>query len=72
MQQSRLVIVVTLVIFALAGGGITAEGTPLQELGKILLGKALFFDSNLSEPRGQSCAACHGPERRLHGAGRGH
>ena len=24
-----------------------------------LLGKKLFFDSNLSEPRGQACAACH-------------
>jgi cytochrome c peroxidase len=26
------------------------------------LGKNLFFDKNLSEPRGQACAACHGPE----------
>jgi cytochrome c peroxidase len=26
------------------------------------LGKFLFFDTNLSEPAGQSCAACHGPE----------
>lgn len=25
------------------------------------LGKALFFDTNLSEPPGQSCAVCHGP-----------
>lgn len=24
-----------------------------------LLGKLIFFDENLSEPRGQSCAACH-------------
>jgi cytochrome c peroxidase len=31
--------------------------TPLQ-----LLGKNLFFDANLSNPTGQSCAACHGPE----------
>jgi cytochrome c peroxidase len=27
-----------------------------------LLGKALFFDENLSTPVGQSCAACHDPE----------
>jgi cytochrome c peroxidase len=27
-----------------------------------LLGKRLFFDINLSEPRGQACAACHAPE----------
>jgi cytochrome c peroxidase len=25
------------------------------------LGKSLFFDTNLSEPRGQACADCHGP-----------
>lgn len=31
--------------------------TPLEELGK-----ALFFDANLSTPPGQSCAACHAPE----------
>jgi cytochrome c peroxidase len=27
-----------------------------------LLGKRLFFDTNLSTPQGQSCAACHTPE----------
>lgn len=26
------------------------------------LGKNLFFDTNLSDPAGQACAACHGPE----------
>ena len=26
------------------------------------MGKALFFDTNLSTPPGQSCAACHAPE----------
>lgn len=25
------------------------------------LGKAMFFDANLSEPRGQSCSTCHAP-----------
>jgi cytochrome c peroxidase len=34
-----------------------------RELGKsLLLGKELFFDTNLSTPPGQACAACHGPE----------
>lgn len=28
---------------------------------KELLGKKIFFDANLSNPPGQSCAACHGP-----------
>ncbi len=31
--------------------------TPMEELGKFLL-----FDTNLSTPPGQSCAACHAPE----------
>jgi cytochrome c peroxidase len=26
------------------------------------LGKLIFFDGNLSEPKGQSCASCHSPE----------
>ena len=26
------------------------------------LGKQLFFDTDLSTPPGQSCAACHGPD----------
>jgi cytochrome c peroxidase len=31
--------------------------TPIEQLGK-----ALLFDTNLSTPPGQSCAACHGPD----------
>jgi cytochrome c peroxidase len=27
------------------------------------LGRAIFFDTNLSEPRGTSCASCHDPAR---------
>ena len=34
-----------------------AKLTPVEELGK-----KLFFDTNLSTPAGQSCAACHAPE----------
>src|ERR1039457_5244182 len=39
--------------------GACAHGTlpPNEELGKKLL-----FDTNLSTPPGQACAACHGPE----------
>ncbi|MCF6254567.1 MAG: cytochrome-c peroxidase, partial [Thiomicrorhabdus sp.] len=33
-----------------------AELTPQQALGKFI-----FFDENLSEPAGQSCASCHMP-----------
>jgi cytochrome c peroxidase len=37
----------------------SAQGplTPQEQLGKYL-----FFDTNLSEPAGQACAACHAPE----------
>lgn len=30
---------------------------------KISLGKAIFFDTNLSNPIGQACASCHAPEK---------
>ena len=32
-----------------------------------LLGKRIFEDKNLSEPRGQSCASCHAPEHAFQG-----
>ncbi|HYO65776.1 MAG TPA: cytochrome-c peroxidase, partial [Archangium sp.] len=37
---------------------------PADELqvDKVVLGKLLFFDTNLSKPAGQSCASCHDPE----------
>ena len=31
------------------------------------LGQQIFFDSNLSEPRGMSCASCHAPEQDFSG-----
>ena len=33
------------------------------------LGKAIFFDEGLSEPRGQSCATCHDPGHGYNGNG---
>lgn len=38
------------------------EKKTIQLTEKEKLGKRLFFDENLSDPGGQSCAACHGPE----------
>jgi cytochrome c peroxidase len=49
---------------AVAGALIILVGAPAvaQTLSPMeSLGKALFFDSNLSTPPGQSCAACHDP-----------
>ncbi len=48
-------------IIAMAAALCAAAGardlTPIEDLGKLL-----FFDTNLSTPPGQSCAACHAPE----------
>jgi cytochrome c peroxidase len=46
-----------LIVFA---GSLVVQGnglTPIEELGK-----HIFFDENLSTPRGMSCATCHAPE----------
>src|SRR5659263_359605 len=46
------------VMFFASVGTMTAASLTEQEQ----LGKNLFFDTNLSTPPGQACAACHGPE----------
>jgi len=43
-----------------AVGAQVTNGTTLTSQEE--LGKALFFDTNLSTPSGQSCAACHAPD----------
>jgi len=43
----------------------TAQNTQpvkITEEEKIALGKAIFFDTDLSDPVGQACASCHTPE----------
>jgi len=43
--------------------GLTLMSATAQPLSPVeQLGKALFFDPNLSTPPGQSCAVCHAPE----------
>jgi len=44
------------VVFSIFSSNAQAELTPQQHLGKFL-----YFDANLSEPAGQSCASCHHP-----------
>jgi cytochrome c peroxidase len=34
---------------------------------RVALGRAIFFDARLSEPRGTSCASCHDPARAFSG-----
>src|SRR5512139_2545882 len=45
-----------ILLVAVAAATAQASLTPQEQLGKFL-----FFDTNLSDPAGQSCAACHGP-----------
>jgi cytochrome c peroxidase len=56
----RAIIAVSLLAVALillAGQGMAQTGlTPKEELGQFL-----YFDEDLSEPSGQSCASCHDP-----------
>ena len=53
-----LVVLTTLLLtLVFAGQGLAQQGlTPTEELGEFL-----YFDENLSEPAGQSCASCHTP-----------
>jgi cytochrome c peroxidase len=61
---------------AFAGSEFASGGTPIapkQAASEapsplVELGRAIFFDANLSEPRGTSCASCHDPERAFSGS----
>ncbi len=52
---TRLLLAIALPLSA--GAGRASEPTLVE------FGRALFFDGNLSEPAGQSCANCHDPAR---------
>ncbi len=64
-MKTKMVIAIAIVVaVALIVGGVAAAGaarsatlTPIEDLGKFLL-----FDTDLSTPHGQDCAACHAPE----------
>jgi cytochrome c peroxidase len=62
-QMSHKKVVLVILIFIALSMVIAAsvlaeeELTPLEELGRLL-----YFDENLSEPAGQSCASCHHPD----------
>ncbi|MFH2052857.1 MAG: cytochrome c peroxidase [bacterium] len=57
MLKTRLFAILLTAILATSLTGIATALTPLEELGKFL-----YFDSELSTPPGQACAACHAPE----------
>lgn len=56
-QRLRFVVAVVIAGFALLFVGYADVNlTPVEELGRFL-----YFDENLSQPPGQSCASCHEP-----------
>lgn len=56
-SRSFFVLLGTALVFLLpASAAAAVELTPLESLGK-----AIFFDPNLSVNRTQSCASCHDP-----------
>src|SRR5450759_2500456 len=76
MQRTKLMglaLICGLVLVATLAGSIQAAGGPTPQE---QLGKSLFFDTNLSTPPGEACAACHasqvgytGPDARINEAG---
>lgn len=55
--RSEMGIAAVVFVFAFVWSAQAYGLTPIERLGK-----RLFFDTDLSSPRGQSCAACHGPK----------
>lgn len=56
-RKKFIVGLAVLVLSVSVGIAVANDLTPMEQLGK-----ELFFDTNLSTPPGQSCAACHAPE----------
>lgn len=56
MLSKRWFCIAVFVLLTASAGIVTAQLSPEEELGK-----KLFFDTDLSTPPGQSCAACHDP-----------
>jgi cytochrome c peroxidase len=54
-----------LVLFALAC--IPPSGSTVSLNERELLGEKLFFDTSLSQPKGQSCSSCHDPQHAFSG-----
>ena len=59
LKFSIVVFCLTTVLFSCEDDRDYTSVTPID---KVVLGKALFFDKNLSNPIGQSCATCHSPQ----------
>jgi cytochrome c peroxidase len=51
------------ILLTSCGGGTASQITVTQPLPLAKIGEQIFFDTNLSEPTGMSCATCHDPAR---------
>jgi cytochrome c peroxidase len=60
MAKRSIVLVILAVVLALGAAAIAQGVAPLSDMER--LGKAIFFDDNLSINQNQSCATCHGPD----------
>ena len=67
-QQARARSAAASAKFAAVAAPTATHGEPSPtEDPRITLGRKMFFDPNLSVPRGTSCASCHDPKRALAG-----
>lgn len=55
-KLAKMFAALSLIIFQYQPLALAQDLSPLEQLGKLI-----YFDSNLSEPAGQSCASCHTP-----------
>lgn len=53
--------VVVLLVVCTRQSPVLAQGPTAGGSDMVALGKAIFFDTNLSVPRGQACVSCHDP-----------
>jgi cytochrome c peroxidase len=56
-------LIATTLLGLLGCGSGSAPAVPAAVATQAEVGRALFFDENLSQPAGQSCASCHAPEK---------
>ena len=63
MNKIKILLFVSLLLVITVGTATASELIDEEELENLIeLGKLIYFDENLSSPKGQSCASCHHPD----------
>lgn len=62
MKKTAIMLLISPVFIAFASDKTPAKAIDKVQAEKEILGRALFFDVNLSKNRSMSCATCHNPE----------